>query len=394
MVENVYFMSIADDHERSSADSNYIHAHVVNDTRGGSVSYLLGVSLGILGLALMRIHWSRCVDDLANDDDENGHKNVSQINSDHRVTNLNASDCRESDNLGYKLMGTDEPNGVLAPPTSAFQIPWNRGLNNVVGSENSQNAKSPEQHLDGSKSTSFAMETTNHDQNSNDDLNQTMGLQNSNLEGRKNLNWISRVVHLEAGILSCILLVPVYSLPLIRLKYEGLTATLLESSTTDIRNSSLSIWNIARSISMNSGHGILASISTLMFWSNVIIIPFLVCISSLLVCFQSIWNSGGTNTTLIKHSAMFKTLQFLQPCSNVTPFALSILVTVMSICQVSNFLFNRYGFCETLEDILGLDKNGGNCLVIHGKLLPGFWFLFFQALGLDIFAITTLSRFS
>lgn len=343
------------DRERQDieGDDEYdIFAQVVNRTRGGTVSYLMGISLGVVTVALVRLHWRRHDKFL-----KHGLSEISEV-----VEN----DLPEVQSLDTPEHLQDRSNSI-PPPISAFRL-----LNEVV-SEN----------YDVGQDGNVSDEVCNSDlQTENVEVTQLIG--STTEEGdftHKFRMWkfppLSSILLVETGIISTIMLYPMFTLPLIRLDYNGMAVPLISETETI-----LTLLDIVRSVSINSGNGFLPFIATIMFLLNIIIAPLV----SLMTCLL-LWVLENWKTT--KPWKVYSLLQFVHPNSNSTAFAISMLVTVASLNLVSDFLFNKYDICEIIaENLLGSD--GEKCLVINGTLLPGFWFLLFQGLSLDVFVRTTL----
>jgi len=331
-------------------DEHKIFAQVVNNTRGGSISYLMGITFGVTTAAIVRLHWRRHDNFL-----KYGSAGTSEI--DEHDLHMEVQ-CEETPvRLQEQSDGT-----ILSPPTSAFRL-----LNEAVG-ENS----------DGDQNGVGGAESGND--NSEGDTDQPTAEENLSHELRKSkYSNLSKILLIETGILSTILVYPMLKLPLIRLEYIGMTVPLINRT-----ENFLTLWDIVYSISTDSGDGFLPFIATVMFWINIVIAPLF----SLVICL-SIWLSE--QWTSLKPLNLYNSLQFLHPSANSTPFAISMFVTVASLNLISDFLFNKYKVCEILAQTLRIESDEDKCLVISGSLLPGFWFLLFQGFCLDYFVRATLA---
>ena len=98
----------------------------------------------------------------------------------------------------------------------------------------------------------------NHDNDNDNDNNVNMINEVNEVDGRygNQRKWppILEILQFEFGLLSFILLLPIITLPLIRLEYTGLFSALLDTDTT-LKETTLSLWDIARSIISANNNG-------------------------------------------------------------------------------------------------------------------------------------------
>lgn len=343
-------------------EEHKIFAQVVNNTRGGSISYLMGISFGVAAVAIVRLHWRR-------------HDNFLKHGS-SRTSEIDEHDLHMEVQCAETTVRLQErSNGVLSPPTSAFRL-----LNEAV----SENYDADQNGLGGVESGD------DNSEGGNNALTNSLFMvaETDQLTAEENLSQKLRntkcstlltVLLIETGILSTILLYPMLKLPLIRLEYIGMTVPLINKT-----ENFLTLWDIVHSVSTDSGVGFLAFIAKVMFWINIVIAPLLSLVMCLSIWLVEQWKS-------LKPLNIYNILQFVHPSANSTPFAISMLVTVASMNLVSDFLFNKYEVCEILARTLHIESDEDKCLVINASLLPGFWFLLFQGLCLDVFVRATLA---
>ena len=196
---------------------------------------------------------------------------------------------------------------------------------------------------------------------SNDNVQESLGSGNSamedNVDQKKwNQPSIWDILQFECGLLSFILLFPILTLPRIRLGYGGLLTTIIDPVTLD--NRTLSLWGIIPSIisTNNYGRDIFGLVSIMFFWINLLIMTTMTWIWSAIVWFLSfVWRKESKTTSIIM-TKVFSLLKLLQPFAFLTPFAVSLFVTVSSLQQVTNFLFNQNFSCKIIQNVLRLDE--------------------------------------
>ena len=98
-----------------------------------------------------------------------------------------------------------------------------------------------------------------------------------------------------------------------------------------------------------------------------------------------------SKTISIITTKAFSLLKLLQPFVFLTPFAVSLFVTVSSLQHVTDFLFNQNSSFKIIQNVLRLDEGIGECLIIRGHLLPGSYVLLLQGLFTDLFVILVTS---
>eukprot|EP00555_Chaetoceros_dichaeta_P007744 CAMPEP_0198257496 /NCGR_PEP_ID=MMETSP1447-20131203/7163_1 /TAXON_ID=420782 /ORGANISM="Chaetoceros dichaeta, Strain CCMP1751" /LENGTH=546 /DNA_ID=CAMNT_0043944415 /DNA_START=83 /DNA_END=1720 /DNA_ORIENTATION=- len=221
-------------------EEHKIFAQVVNNTRGGSISYLMGISFGVAAAAIIRFHWRR-------------HDNFLKHDS-SRISEIDEHDLHMEVQCAESTVRLQErSNGVLSPPTSAFRL-----LNEAV-SEN-QNGFSGVEPGDGnSEEDNNVLTNSLLVVEETDELTTEENL--SHKLRKSKCSTLSTILLIETGILSTILLYPMLKLPLIRLEYIGMTVPLINKT-----ENFLTLWDIVHSVSTDSGDGFLAFIAKVMFW--------------------------------------------------------------------------------------------------------------------------------
>ena len=379
-------------------NANSIEMFVVNTPRGGFISYLIGFSLfGIGGLFMIRRYRDTISQRLSGNQPHDGiFKHVSS-------------------NDNELLLALNNGNGAMAsPPPSAFhqhqgyfhdcnQSFFSHEDSIMAGSSrdddgfHDRDAMTKRRVLneDGPVFPPYGDETSEELQtpllssdgvttNTEDGHNVTI----ENEEHQNKIQWPSflEILQFESGLLSFILLFPISTMPLIRLEYTGLLTTFLDIDT--LENTTLSLVEIAQFVisSNNYGRDIFGFISIAFFWINVIIIPAITWISLACIWFSTfIWRrESELQSTLL--AKMHSILKLFHPFAFMLPFAISFFVTVSSLQQVTDFLFNQNSACTKIQVAMGLDNIvDSECMRIKGYLLPGSIALLVQAMCTDIF---------
>ena len=353
--------------KHESDDSNdFIYANVINKARGGFISYLVGLSFGVTSLGFLRILFIRAQKDHAFET--------------HFDTLLTPSDSTDSNERGINSKT------VLSPPAHAFYMSQNEdggeeSLGNGDHDDTIQSDNTPIMS-NGEKQS----DTSNDDQQSVIQRNDLLGEENTNGTvgnncGKRN---ILIILAFESGLISMLSILPCIRFPLIRLHYLGLLTPLLDETVQAQAN--LDLWGIIHSISTQSGKGVFAFASVGLFWINVILIPIFTFFACISVWFFLIFSKREES---IFATRSFWVMKLLHPSSCLTPFTISLIFTVSSLEQVTDFLFNRYGLCESFGALLGLNQDEGTCLIISGNLESGFWFLILHVFSFD-FCVTVL----
>lgn len=395
-----------DNHNFNNGDA--INVFVVNTPRGGFISFLIGFSLFGIGALLIIRKYRDTVSQRLN------------ILSDHQPHDGIFKHISSNDN--ELLLALNNGNGTMAsPPPSAFH--QHQGYFHDC----SQSVFSHEDSLIGASSLDddgynnrdaiakrrilnedrpifppYGDETSEELQtpllSSDGGASKTEDGYNMGIENEENQNkfaWpsILEILQFETGLLSFILLFPISTLPLIRLEYTGLLTTFLDINT--LESTTLSLVEIAQSTisSNNDGKDIFGFISIAFFWINVIIVPVITWVSSACIWFSScIWRTESEMQSVVL-AKMHSVLKIFHPFAFMLPFAISLFVTVSSLQQVTDFLFNQNSTCPMIQNALGLDGNDGSeCMRIKGYLLPGSIVLLIQALCTDIFIVLFVSK--
>jgi hypothetical protein len=393
----------------SVENENSIHAYVVNDARGGLISYLVGISFfGIGSLAMIRKLWkSRCHQNFAN---QYGHH---YGHHQHQPLYHNNGHSAEDDDAVLLALNNGSGAVLSAPPPSAFSF---RDHPDYFMESSSQSVLSKDDSMigvlsmddgllkdDGSVKFYDEDDRTTEEHmtpllpSGNNGQTSENGVGNSNVvEGnldrkKQNRPPILDIIQFECGLLSFLLLLPISTLPLIRLEYTGVLTTLLDTST--LESTSLSLWDIAYSIisTNNYGRDIFGLVSIAFFWINVIIVPIITWTFCTIIWIFTYVSKRESQAISILLTNTFSLLKIFQPFAFMMPFAMGLFVTVSSLHLVSDFLFNQNSTCEMIQSVFNLDEVDGECMIIKGHLLPGSYFLLIQSIFNEVFVVLVTS---
>ena len=367
-------------------NNNPINVFVVNNPRGGLISYMIGLSFfGIAAMKLIRAQMA--FDGTDNPSDEIKRQHVS--NDDVVVLALNSGN-----------------EAILSPPPSAFKqhrehfrncAESNRSHDNIeiVTSssmdhfECNHEALSRSMPKDDEMSSSLDRPTTSEEEQiqpflleeeRNEEDEYVTESEHCHKQSKRSL---FELLHFESGLLSFLLLLPLSSMPLIRLEYTGLLTTLLDKNI--LEKTTLTFLDIAQTIvsSNNNGKDLFGFVTIMFYWSNIVIIPLITwALSSVIWFFAFIWRKE--NKTL---ATLSRYLRSLQQFVFLTPFAISLFVTVASVHLVTDFLFNQNDACKKIQHALQMDPGSDQCMLVKGHLLPGSYILLIQAFCADLFVI-------
>ncbi len=372
-----------------------IYAHVINRARGGLIGYLIGLSFfGIGSLIILRKQWK-------------GTKQ--KYNYHYQRQGSSALAMRATGNSNDEAIVLALNNGndtIFSPPPSAFQQHQDyffdssesvsSGEHSVLGvTSMDDDHRSIKTSLDDREVDSNVQMTplllSDYDNGSDINVDEV----DSGHGSQRKWPPILEILQFECGLLSFILLFPIITLPLIHLEYKGLFSVLLDTKTT-LEQTTLSFWDIAHSIitTNNNGKDIFGFVSIFFFWTNVVIIPIINWILSVTIWFFSFLWRGDRTTSKTTATKVYMLLRFFQPFAFMTPFAISLFVTVSSLQQVTDFLFNQNGACQVIQNLLGLDESSTEeCMIMKGHLLPGSYILLFQGLFTDFFILLMAMKF-
>jgi hypothetical protein len=332
------------------ASGNFIFAQVVNDTRGGLVSYVLGITFGIGAFMVMKKHLSMC--------------------------------CNESDAIN----GTDHIDSApeslhgkpfLSPPPMAFRMTPNYeelriGENQL---ELSMNDSSEQDYRDLSTPLISRLRQEDPEETEeNTHANEPIEKETPSVESSKS-RWHDFIVF-EAGLLSFLLVLPLLTENLIQLEYSGILTPVFDESV--YKSTSLTLADIIGTITTKGGKGIFPFITATCLWINVVLIP-----SINWICCTSAWFLMSSKS---KTAARFMAFpKWTHSLSNMTPFVMSIFATVASLGQVSNFLFSENNICGIVRELAGMNDASIQCLQISGVMRPALFLLLVQTIATDIF---------
>mmetsp|Transcript_20034 Transcript_20034/g.30042 ORF Transcript_20034/g.30042 Transcript_20034/m.30042 type:complete len:730 (+) Transcript_20034:140-2329(+) len=378
-------------------NTDSIYAHVINCARGGLISYLIGLSFfGIGSLVILRKQWN----DVKQKHSYHYHgRGQGQVHQPRGLT-------RNHSNDDALVLALNNGSGtIFSPPPSAFQQHQDYFLDDsqsIFSGDDSILGATSMDDDHGSNKVSFddRVGATDNDLQqmtpllssdyNDDNFNRDNDVDGADAGFETQRKWppVLEIVQFECGLLSLILLFPIMTLPLIRLEYVGLFSMLLDTETT-LKQTTLSFWDIALSIisTNNNGRDIFGFVSIAFFWTNVVIIPVVNWIISAIVWFFSfVYRRENRSISKITSKA-YMLLKLFQPFAFMTPFAISLFVTVSSLQQVTDFLFNQNGACQMIQNLLGLDEGTEECMIMRGHLLPGSYILLLQGLFTEFFVV-------
>lgn len=354
--------------EDQTRDGNSINAQVVSNARGGLISYMVGFSIfGIGALILIQSYLESKLYHLKQEDEVRSH-----VDDDDVASGLNSNDGGTS---------------ILSPPPNAFQhhteytldshqyvlskdesFPNDTGLGTSVGFSDEHSSEHMTPLLSSENQEELEQETVYIDQD--------------NKEEKKRP--IVEIIMYECGLLSFILLIPITILPLLQINFSGMLRPLLSQDT--LENTSFTLLNVANAlVAANSfGRDLFGLLSILSFWINVVIIPSFTWVCCTILWFTLFFSKKPHPRFA---SRLLSIVKKVHPFSFMTPFAMSLFVTVSSLQQVSDFLFNQNDSCAIVQGLLlsRVDESSTKCLLIKGHVLTGSYMLLLHGIFLDVF---------
>jgi len=350
-------------------DSNgdYIYAEIKTATRGGLVAYTIGTIFSTFAFMIFT-HLLDHNDGISDD----------EINLTHLVD--------ENEILTEANGG----NSFMSPPPMVFKMTSNyEGLRREeIHNDLSLNENTEEDYRELSTPL---LEHMSIEESVQDPIATILREDENRLEQSvssalgKNEQTIPRlreILEFEIGALSFLLALPISNLPLIQLNYSGLLTPLFDEGVFE--STSLTLMDIINVITRNSGKGVFPFVTTTLFWINVVVIPFLSWICCTVAWILRTWSNQD-------YTKFINFAKLCNPLSHMTPFVLSILVSLTSLNQVSSFLFNENSFCPYLEDIVPV-QNSSHCLQIEASIHPALVLLLLQTIASDFFINCVGSR--
>jgi len=187
---------------------------------------------------------------------------------------------------------------------------------------------------------------------------------------------LHKLLVFESGIVATVLVVPAFSMPVIRFEYVGLGATYLEESYSD-----LTVYQVAIGIWQDLAQKNVAALITSALLLKIMVCPIATLVLTVL---SRLAYNGLRQVDWVVHRALCYTSYF----SNTLIFVITTIMFAENIESISEYLFDEYKICKIFHDRVNDD-----CLIIKGKLLAGTWVCLAQALSLEIFTYMTLRDF-
>jgi len=403
-------------HEHNVLNQNFIYADVINYSRGGLISYMVGLScFGFFALSTLRRQWYMYHFDQNNDDgDDDENIQMLEQNPNSQESLLDSS-TRESK--------------VFSPPPGAFKqrqgfLPHNQSNlsedESFLMGESSSIAMDDDDNVGNEEIVPLTTNTLQHDTLSstipteknfalNEESMDSMLLRKtSNMQESKHISSTNilneqkrcassrllEILQFESGLLSFLLMPPLSTIPLIRLEYTGLLNPIFDSWIVESKSMNLLDLTSSIILSNHNGKDVFSFLTIAFFFMNVIIIPAI-----LWICCTIIWllsfcscssRQGGCATVM--NGKLHRIVSSLKPFALVTPFAISLFGTLMSLHEVTDYLFNKNITCDFIQSTFGLDSLSGSeveCMSIQGNILTGSYVLLLQGIFTDLFVLFT-----
>jgi len=405
--------------DEDNADGMFLFAQVVNDTRGGLISYLVGLTLGITAFMVLRKQLSHassaiCVEHMnmtsRSDSNRNTIRNDINANEDNiNTNNMNMSGVDRISSHSHK----SETLTIQSPPPIAFKmVPQRENRSSDLNSNGhehgnidetefmfgsldlseplitSRSKREREEAIDDGEfehSPLYIDEAPNHPpQYEIPSAQNEVFTKQPKISRESSWTWFELFLF-EGGLMSFLLLPPLLSEPLIQLRYTGILTPVLDESAYAFNATSLTFSTIIRTILTKSGSGLFSFVASGLLLVNIIVIPFIswICCSIAFIASTLSREEQPRHNTFV--ARVMRIPKALHPLSNITPFAISIIVTVMSLEQVSNFLFNQNRACELMAKLMAIDDDHEQCMIISGTLQPMVFVLLIQACAMDYY---------
>jgi len=343
-------------------NEDFIHAQVVSETRGGLVAYVLGITFGTCAFMILRAQLTQTKDTVSSNICDNS-SNESENSTAHETNS--------------------KP--FLSPPPMAFRMTPNydelRNQGNQSDLSLSMNG-SMEQDFQEELSTPLLRrlrrEVEDHPLQISQQFSDMITPDEVELplnNGGTN-NWRS-IAAFEACLIAALLAFPLATEPVLRLEYAGLLSPIFDENI--YKSSSFTLLDLIIAITSKSGKGVFPFLTSVLLWTNVIIMPFL----SLICCCAALLFKTFAKERVA--SKFISCAAWVHPLHHFTPFAMSVVATAVSIRQVSSFLFDDNEFCSIAKELIhsSVDE-GGKCLEISASVQMGLLYLVLHTVALDI----------
>jgi len=306
---------------------------IVNRTSNGLVCYTLGMVLALVVIGLLR--WAKT------------------------KTIVLASSTNTNNTSTSRVEAATTPSAVQAPPSHAFQLPWNNRSMDESEANNLADQTEPLLPINEESETATTTQMVRQGPNA------FAGLP----------TW-KKIVLYETTLGATFLLIPALFLPLFTIDFGGLASQFIDEPSITFH-----FWQFPKLL--HDG-GYLAETKHWVIIAQSAVFLLFVYIVPLLATFLAIgtWRSGP-----ITSKYCYRILYILQPCLCSLVFAISVLMAVPAFRPlVSRLLSNKTsGICDNFHLITNDD-----CLTMEGEPRLGVWFLLAQSLSLETLVILTL----
>lgn len=305
-------------------------------TADGMMTYMVGVTCGVLGFINIHFHLRyRC----------------SRCNFDFLQTNTQDS---------------TEPS-VFSPPAAAFKHCRLEGSNLI------ENVIQNVEHTSASSKDKDDVSETRQLLSDHNDVTFVSLCENKNdrLSGMIQSSKIAQAFSFETGLLSIILFMPSIFGPLLKIHRSGILTPLIEENK--LIHSSYSFVNIIALLVKNVDHGTFSVTILLLFWFNVLLVPAIVWLSSTIawfLCMMRREKYAKGPITFAKN---------LMPLANLSVFSIAILISFSSIGTVSTYIFDQNQLCLISKEV-SKEPQSTPCLNLSASFEPTMFVLIVQIL--------------
>jgi hypothetical protein len=187
------------------------------------------------------------------------------------------------------------------------------------------------------------------------------------------LTWWNKFVAFQVGLVSVILWIPSFYLPMLHFSYSGMVADLLQQPSLRLYLWEVPgvLWDEGRQFETPLWILLLVGLFSI---ATVLVLPLLATFMGVLA-----WLGEGAWA-----DKSYVWLYTLHPSLGGVVFALAMLTTMSVLQPLSSLLFDE----QTFDACHGV--TGSPCLVVRGQLLSGAFFYLVQAIFLEIFVLCTL----
>jgi hypothetical protein len=241
---------------------------------------------------------------------------------------------------------------VRSPPPHAFRFPWNTYLEDMPFMAPLEEPPAPSD-VPSSPSTPELVDEE-------EDIVLTTGL-----------SFFSRIIVGETALCAVAALIPALYMPLVKLSYTGLAASLMKSPslTPFLWQVPMMLWR--QGLEAQTEHWKLVLFGLVLGLSLVILPALAFCLALLS------WVGEGSCSRTSR-----QLLYSIHPALGGPVLALTLLVTIPSL---KDLLLGDDTVCEKFFQALG-----ETCLGLTGRFLPGFWFYLVHVVLLEAFCVLTL----